>query len=54
MGITFNDGESFDTTGELRIEKRSDGWYVIGKGMLIPVDSPEEGEQIIQQMTKGG
>ena len=37
--LRFNDGEEFDTSGELRKEHRADGWYVVGKGMLIPLDT---------------
>ena len=49
--LRFSDGEDFDTTGELRLECRSDGWYVVGQGMLMPVDSRKEGEELIQEMT---
>lgn len=37
--LKFSDGEEFNTSGPLRVEKRSDGWYVLGKGLLIPVES---------------
>jgi hypothetical protein len=46
--LRFNDGEEFDTSGEMRTEKRYDGWYVVGGGMLIPVDSEEEGKEIVE------
>ena len=46
--LRFRDGEIFDTSGPLRIELRSDGWYVMGQGLLIPVNSKEEGEKIIK------
>lgn len=48
-GLKFSDGMSFDTSGELRTELRSDGWYVVGRGKLIPVDSAEEGAKLIRQ-----
>ena len=48
----FSDGMTFDTSGPLRLTKRRDGWYVIGRGMLLPVDSAEEGRAIIAQMKK--
>ena len=48
--LKFNDGVEFDTSGELRVEHRFDGYYVVGNGYLIPIDSPEEGETIISQM----
>jgi len=43
---------NFDTTGPLRITRRRDGYYVIGEGMLIPVDSREEGKETILEMKK--
>ncbi len=52
--LRFNDGMEFNTDGELRVTKRSDGYYVVGRGMLIPVDSREEGYEIIEQTGKGG
>ena len=40
--LRFSDGEEFDTSGELRKEKRYDGWYVIGEGILIPMNSEDD------------
>jgi hypothetical protein len=37
--LKFNDGVSFDLSGKLRVERRSDGWYVIGRNMMFAVDS---------------
>jgi hypothetical protein len=50
--IRFSDGMSFDTSGPLRTTHRSDGWYVVGRGMLMAVDSREEGEEFIETETK--
>ena len=50
MSIKFSDGMEFDTAGDLRIERRSDGLYVVGKGMLIPVNDRVEGLEIIKEM----
>lgn len=50
--IRFSDNIEFDTSGELRLTRCSDGWYVVGEGMLIPVKDKEEGLEIIQQETK--
>ena len=47
--LRFNDGMTFDTSGPLRAECRSDGWYVLGEGMLIPVASREEAESYIKE-----
>jgi hypothetical protein len=38
----------------MRVTRRSDGLYVIGQGMLIPVDSIEEANQIIADSSKSG
>jgi len=52
MIMKFNDGVSFDTSGELRLTRRHDGLYVVGAGMLCPVASHEEGINLIKQMNK--
>ena len=48
--LRFSDGEEFDTGGELRIEARQDGLYVLGGGLLIPVESWEEGQHLIREL----
>jgi hypothetical protein len=48
--LRFSDGVSVDTSGELRLLHLSDGWYVVGKGMMIPVDSAEDGRKEIERM----
>ena len=50
--IRFNDGMTFDTSGELRVTRRSDGWYVVGHGILCPVDDRKDGEKLIADMQK--
>lgn len=50
--LTFSDGMSFDTSGELRIISESDGLYVIGNGMLVPIKSYEEGAKLIESLKK--
>lgn len=47
--LTFSDGVTFDLSGDMRIVRRSDGLYVVGKSMLIPINSYEEGEDIIRE-----
>lgn len=47
--IKFSDGMTFDTSGPMRIVRKSDGLYVVGKNMLIPIDSYEEGEEIMNE-----
>lgn len=38
--LRFDDGVSFDLSGPPRAERRHDGWYVVGGGMLSP--EPDE------------
>jgi hypothetical protein len=51
MMLKFTDGVEIDTSGELRARKLKDGWYVIGKGCLIPVEDRAEAEKVIREMT---
>lgn len=48
--LKFNDGWQVNTSGDLRVVSGPDGLYVVGKGMLIPVDSQIEGEEMIRKM----
>ena len=48
--MRFSDGMTFDTSGPLRLTRRRDGRYVVGNGMLCPVDSIEEGEKFIARL----
>jgi hypothetical protein len=48
--LNFSDGVKIDTSGELRVIGLSDGFYVVGKGMSIPVGSREEGNELIKEM----
>ena len=51
--LKFSDGMSFDTSGPLRVEHRSDGYYVVGNGRMFAVDTYEEGRKYIaEQNTK--
>tara|TARA_Y100000287_G_C13965863_1_gene230981 strand:+ start:120 stop:341 length:222 start_codon:yes stop_codon:yes gene_type:complete len=52
MSLTFSDGMTFNTSGPLRLAHRRDGWYVVGEGTLIPVESQEEGERFIAILQK--
>ena len=51
--LRFNDGMEFDTSGELRITRRRDGLYVIGEGMLIPVETREKARELIAELKWG-
>lgn len=48
--MKFSDGMEFDTSGQYQLTHRSDGWYVVGKGLLMPVNTPEEGQKVISEM----
>ncbi len=48
--LRFSDGVNIDTSGELRVLTLSDGLYVVGEGMCIPVNSPEEARETIQSI----
>lgn len=50
MKLQFSDGMEFDTSGELRKELRSDGWYVLGQGMLCPADDEAEADRILERL----
>lgn len=45
--LKFSDGETFNLSGPLRVELRSDGYYVVGQGMMMAVDTLEQGQKII-------
>lgn len=48
--MRFSDGMEFDTTGPARVESRSDGLYVVGRGLLVPVSTQEEGDALVERI----
>ncbi len=52
--LNSSDGMEFDLSGELRTVHRCDGWYVTGRGMLIPVTDREDGERTVALMNNKG
>lgn len=48
--LRFSDGVNVDTTGPLRPLRLSDGWYVVGEGLLIPVNDKIEAREVIKEM----
>lgn len=48
--MEFSDGMKFNTSGEYRLAHRADGWYVVGRNMLLPVASASEGTAFIAEM----
>jgi hypothetical protein len=50
--LKFSDGMEFDLSGELRVELRSDGYYVVGQNILMAVNTFEEGQKYILRNKK--
>lgn len=50
--LRFSDGVTIDTSGDLRSLELNDGWYVVGKGNLIPVKSEGEAKILINKMSR--
>lgn len=48
--LRFSDGEEFDTSVELQLTLRKDGWYILGNGHLIPVKDIDEGREKLKEM----
>tara|TARA_A100001015_G_C14985583_1_gene711405 strand:+ start:421 stop:585 length:165 start_codon:yes stop_codon:yes gene_type:complete len=48
--LHFNDGVSIDTSGPLRVLRLKDGFYVVGQGMCVPVDSREDAVAYIKEL----
>ena len=51
--LKFSDGMEFDLSGPLRVELRSDGYYVLGQGMMMAVDTKEQGQKVIANKMAG-
>src|SRR6266851_4477934 len=52
--MKFTDGVEFNLEGPLRVESRSDGLYVVGRGMLVPVESMGEARSLIAELAQAG
>ena len=48
--LTFSDGITIDQSGTLRIIKKIDGYYVVGRGLSCPVSSIVEGHEVIEML----
>ena len=48
--LVFSDGITIDRSGTLRIIKKIDGYYVIGRGLSCPVASIKEGHEVIAML----
>lgn len=51
--LKFSDSETFNLSGPLRVELRSDGYYVVGQGMMMAVDTLEQGQKVIADKNSG-
>jgi len=51
MKVKIIEGVEIDTSGPLRKVRLEDGWYVTGQDTLNTVDSEEEADLLIQQLT---
>lgn len=50
--MRFSDGMEFNTRGDYRIVRKSDGLYVVGHGSLTPVASVDEANELMKELTK--
>ena len=50
--IMFSDGVKFDTSGPYRVERRKDGYYLVGNGVLCPVGSALEGYRLAEEFSR--
>jgi hypothetical protein len=50
--LRFSDGITIDTSGEPRVLRLNDGYYAVGKGILIPVDNLQSAEFMVQRMQR--
>ena len=48
--LKFSDGMNIEMSGEYRIIEKSDGHYVVGHNMCIPVNSHEDGSDLIADL----
>ena len=51
---TLSDAATVDTTGPLRVVELREGWYALGKDMLIPCRDRAEAEAVVDEMTTNG
>jgi len=49
--IYFSDGVVVNTDGPYRVTQLPDGWYLIGEGLMMPVENGEEGRAILDELT---
>ena len=52
--IEFAGGLNLDTSGPIRVEEREKQWYVIGEGLLLPADSEEDAQGVLNSIVTQG
>lgn len=48
--LKFSDGVTVDTSGEPRVLHLNDGYYAVGKGILIPATNKITAEFLVNKM----
>ena len=48
--LNFTDGIKINTDGPYRATSQSDGLYVVGGGMCVPVDGTDEAEKLLEEL----
>ena len=54
MSAKLNEVGTVDLNAPLHAEQLTDGWYVVGMGMLIPCRDRTEAETIVEDMKTNG
>ena len=48
--LRFSDGITVDTSGQPRVLQLNDGYYAVGKGILVPATNKETAEFLVRKM----
>jgi hypothetical protein len=48
--LRFSDGITVDTSGQPRVLHLEDGYYAVGKGILVPATNKETAEFLVMRM----
>jgi len=48
--LRFSDGITVDTSGPPRVLQLNDGYYAVGKGILVPASNKETAEFLVTRM----
>jgi len=50
--LRFSDGITVDTSGQPRVLHLEDGYYAVGKGILVPATNKETAEFLVMRMIR--